>query len=161
MMSKVRIIFLICILVILDQSIKLYINMFHLNNNFNIIGEYVQFKPHLNTDYSWINSLFNLGLGRTFHIVIIVIGLIFIYILFVYISDKTKQARFVVISFIFIFSGVICSLIDKVYWNGSLDYILLKGLFIFDLKDVYITIFQISMIGLILTNYKGLRKTNV
>jgi len=43
--------------------------------------------------------------------------------------------------FAFLFSGAICSLIDKVFWNGSLDYILVKGLFTFDLKDVYINVF--------------------
>jgi len=43
--------------------------------------------------------------------------------------------------FAFIFSGAVCSLIDKLFWDGSLDYILIKGLFTFDLKDVYINIF--------------------
>jgi hypothetical protein len=48
--------------------------------------------------------------------------------------------------FIFVFSGAMCSLIDKVFWNGSLDYIELKGFFTFDLKDVYVNV----SIGLLL-----------
>ena len=43
--------------------------------------------------------------------------------------------------FSFIFAGATCSLIDKVFWDGNLYYILLHGLFTFDLKDVYINIF--------------------
>ncbi len=46
-------------------------------------------------------------------------------------------------------SGGLCSLIDKVFWDGSLDYILLRGFFVFDLKDCYINIFTITAITII------------
>jgi signal peptidase II len=38
------------------------------------------------------------------------------------------------------------SLVDKIFWNGSLDFIQLQILFTFDTKDVYISVF----IGLVL-----------
>ena len=34
-------------------------------------------------------------------------------------------------------------LIDDIFWGGSLDYIQLFDWFIFDLKDVYFTIFAV------------------
>ncbi len=53
----------------------------------------------------------------------------------------------------FIFSGAMCSLIDKIFWNGSLDYILVNGFFMFDLKDVYINIFNgLLILSLFLKN---------
>lgn len=53
----------------------------------------------------------------------------------------------------FIFSGAMCSLIDKIFWNGSLDYILVNGFFTFDLKDVYINIFiGLLILSLLLKN---------
>ncbi|WP_434290219.1 signal peptidase II [Clostridium botulinum] len=57
------------------------------------------------------------------------------------------------IMYAFIFSGAMCSLIDKIFWNGSLDYILVNGFFMFDLKDVYINIFNgLLILSLFLKN---------
>jgi signal peptidase II len=47
---------------------------------------------------------------------------------------------------------------DKLFWNGSLDYLRFKGLFTFDLKDVYITDFEVILIAMIVFNYKNLSK---
>ena len=38
-----------------------------------------------------------------------------------------------------ILAGVICSLIDKLFWKGSLDYILFFSKIV-DLKDIYMFI---------------------
>lgn len=35
-------------------------------------------------------------------------------------------------------AGVICSIIDRIFWGSSLDYIRIKGFFVFDLKDIFI-----------------------
>lgn len=53
-MKRVKFITLIGLLVLLDQSIKLFINHKILDKNFNILSEYVQFKPYLNVEYSWL-----------------------------------------------------------------------------------------------------------
>ncbi len=62
--------------------------------------------------------------------------------------------------FVFIISGTICSLIDRVLWGGSLDYILIKGLFIFDIKDTFITTFELLMVFLIIKHFKLLSTMN-
>jgi lipoprotein signal peptidase len=42
---------------------------------------------------------------------------------------------------IFLVSACFCALISNIFWNkGVLDYIYLKPLFIFDLKDIYVNI---------------------
>jgi signal peptidase II len=43
-------------------------------------------------------------------------------------------------SFTFILAGAVCSVIDKIFWGGSLDFIGLFSWFIFDTKDLFITI---------------------
>ena len=38
------------------------------------------------------------------------------------------------------FAGAVCSLIDKIFYGGSLDFIGIIPLFIADIKDIYICI---------------------
>ena len=45
-----------------------------------------------------------------------------------------------VIAFIFLFTGALCSLIDKIFYGGSLDFIGICNLFIADIKDIYINL---------------------
>ena len=42
--------------------------------------------------------------------------------------------------FIFVSCGALCSLIDKVFYGGSLDFIGISNLFIADIKDIYINL---------------------
>ncbi len=44
------------------------------------------------------------------------------------------------LTFILLFSGGLCSLIDKIFWGGSLDFLHIHNLFIADIKDIFITI---------------------
>ena len=44
------------------------------------------------------------------------------------------------ICFLFILSGALCSLIDKIFYGGSLDFIGISNLFIADIKDLYINL---------------------
>lgn len=55
-------------------------------------------------------------------------------------------------------SGGLCSLIDKCFWNGSLDYIMIKNLFIFDLKDIYIIIFEIIVVFCVIKDWENVLK---
>ncbi len=158
MLKKPVCISITALLVLLDQCIKLFIHFFFRNSEINIIGEYIQFKPYLNIEYSWINSLLHLGIGRYIHILVLILVILAVGICFKFIRAMKKGDKLVDILFIVIISGALCSLIDKVFWGGSLDYIALKGLFIFDLKDVYITIFEMLLAGMLVFNYKGLRR---
>ncbi len=44
------------------------------------------------------------------------------------------------------FSGALCSLFDKLFWNGSLDFLLVRGRVAFDLKDAYIAAAELIFI---------------
>ena len=54
--------------------------------------------------------------------------------------------------FLFIFAGALCSVIDKVFYGGSLDFIGISDLFIADLKDIYI---NLGLLFFIMSCYKN------
>ncbi|NEU04998.1 signal peptidase II [Clostridium senegalense] len=141
------------ILVAIDQIIKIVINNKFFDKKFPILPPLLYFDPMFNRDYSWFNSMLQLGVGKYIHILIVVIMSILIYQLYQYLNKQFGDNKIINIMYAFIFSGAICSLIDKVFWNGSLDYISLNVFFTFDLKDVYINVFiGLVILSLILKN---------
>lgn len=147
----------VLILIVMDQIIKIIVKSYY-GVKIPIIKNLIYFKPTLNEDYSWINAIFNFGWSRLFHIVYVLIALFIFYYAFKYIYFKVgKRIEFQVLE-VFLISGALCSLIDKIFWNGSLDYIFLKGLFVFDLKDCYITIFEILAFILVIKNWTSISK---
>ncbi|MBU5225090.1 signal peptidase II [Clostridium senegalense] len=141
------------ILVAIDQIIKIIINNKFFDKKFPILPPLLYFDPMFNRDYSWFNSMLQLGVGKYIHILIVIIMSILIYQLYQYLNKQFGNKKIINIMYAFIFSGAICSLIDKVFWNGSLDYISLNVFFTFDLKDVYINVFiGLVILSLILKN---------
>lgn len=131
----------ILLLIILEQCIKIVINDNFLNRKVPIIPHYLYFQPMFNRDYSWFNSMLQLNVGKWIHIVLVASMLTLIYLFYRYLNKQLLTSKIINGMFVFIFSGATCSLIDKVLWNGSLDYIYVKGFFTFDLKDIYILMF--------------------
>jgi signal peptidase II len=140
-------------LVTIEQGIKVVINYNFLDTRIPILTPILYFEPMFNRDYSWINSMFQLGIGKGIHIATVVIMAIFIYLFYQYLNQQSITGNILNVLYAFLFSGTLCSLIDKVFWDGSLDYILVSGLFTFDLKDVYINIFiWLLILSLLLRN---------
>ena len=143
----------VLILVTIEQAIKIVINNNFLDKKFPILPPLLYFEPMFNRDYSWFNSMLQLGIGKWIHISIVVIMSILIYLFYKYLNKQFGPNKTINIMYAFIFSGAMCSLIDKIFWNGSLDYILVNGFFTFDLKDVYINIFMgLLILALLLKN---------
>ncbi|MCB2362173.1 signal peptidase II [Clostridium estertheticum] len=142
----------------IEQFIKIIINNKFLNNKFAIFPPLLYFKPMFNRRYSWINSMLQLGNGKWIHIIFVTVMLILMCLFYHYLTMELGNNKIINVMFAFLFSGAICSLIDKIFWNGSLDYILLNGLFTFDLKDVYINIFSGLLILLLLSKNKTIKQ---
>ena len=147
-------------LISIEQGIKLIINYKYLDINFPILEPLLYFEPKFNRDYSWFNSMLNLGVGKGIHILIVFMLISLTFLVYKFINKKIETTNLIDTTFAFLFSGAICSLIDKVFWNGSLDYILFYDLFIFDLKDVYVNVFIGLVILMIIIDYKGLRSAD-
>lgn len=148
------------ILVLIDQSIKIYIYNNLMNKEFYIFGSIIGFSPIINTKYSYFNSFGNMEIGLITHIVLNIVMLFLILIIFDFIKERYSNNKIIYCLFVLACAAAICSLIDKVFWGGSLDFISFKNFFIFDLKDVYISIFQIVAMLCIILNYKKLKAIN-
>ncbi len=156
--SKAWVWFGIVLLIGIEQGIKLIINTHYLNLSKPIFAPYLYFQPMFNRDYSWINSMLQIGIGKWAHVFFVVV-MIALIISFYAFMQKTRTVTTVMrVMFIFIVAGATCSLIDKVFWDGSLDYIYLNGYFTFDLKDVYVNVFNGLLVLMVIINYKAISR---
>ena len=130
-------------LILLDQLIKIIINAYFLDARFTILNPFFEFEPTFNNKYSYLNSLlhkkFDIDLGIWFHIVINIVIFILVFFSYRYLRNNLNRSKLFDISFIFCFSGILSAFISTYIWiKGCLDYIYLKPLFVFDLKDLYL-----------------------
>lgn len=137
-------------LIVPEQGIKLIINRFFLDASVPVVPSILYFRPMFNRQYSWFNSMLRFEGGKWLHIVIVTVLIVLLVLFYRYLRKKMGPDKIINVMFAFIFAGAMCSLIDKVFWDGSLDYILLNGFFTFDLKDVYINVFNGFLIYLLL-----------
>lgn len=149
---------LVLFLVTIEQVIKVVIYNNFFNKKTPILSPLIYFKPMFNRDYSWFNSMLQLGIGKWIHILAVAIIIILIYLFYKFLNKQFGTMKIINFMYAFVLSGAICSLIDKVFWNGSLDYICIKGYFTFDLKDIYIDIFIGLLMLLLLIKHKVINK---
>ena len=164
-MSIRKIIFLICLLVFIDQIIKIVIYSFFMEVKFEIIPSLFEFKPFFNVKHSYVNNLlykyFNVNLGLLLHV-----GLyLFILIIFIpslwltFRNNIHENKKLLDVAFSFMIAATICAISGNVIWQkGTLDYIYLKPLFIFDLKDLYSNCFTILLLFYVFKNRAQLKK---
>lgn len=127
------------------------IAIFFINLEFDIITNFLKFRPIQNEKYTFGGNY--IGFLSNFWIAIILnIFVILIFISgYMFYLHKYKRVDFWAKStMISGLAGSFCSLIDKVFWGGSLDFIQIPQLFTFDLKDCYVTfvVVLILVIGL-------------
>ncbi|KNY28300.1 signal peptidase II [Pseudobacteroides cellulosolvens] len=146
------------LLIAIEQTIKIIIYNNFFDKRFAILPPILYFEPMFNRHYSWFNSMLKLNAGKGLHIAVVVILSILVIVFYRFLTKRIGSIKIVNIMFAFLFSGAMCSLIDKVFWDGSLDYIMLKGFFTFDLKDLYIDVFIGLMILLLFTKNEQLKQ---
>jgi len=164
-MNVRKIIFLICLLIIIDQTIKIVIYSFFMEIRFEIIPSLFEFRPFFNVNHTYVNDLlykyFNINLGLLFHIVLFLfILIIFIPSLWLAFRNNIHKNKILLdVAFSFITAAAICAISGNLIWQkGTLDYIYLKPLFIFDLKDLYSNVFLILLIVYTFKNKAELKK---
>lgn len=138
--NSISVVIATLLLIAVDQGIKIIIKLFYFDKSFVIIKDMLSFDPIINTNGSWLNARFETGVSFTALIIINIIGLFLILELYRYILHKGNRGFYLDFSFIFMFAGAFCSLIDKTFYGGSLDFIGIIPLFIADIKDIYICI---------------------
>lgn len=162
-MMRVKVMILLTMLLVaIDQGIKLAI--------FNHAGDvqvdifcFLGFKPTFNERHSYINTLlhthFNKDLGLWPHIfVFLIIQVLFLY-LYALLRNKTKLCpRVLDYAMVFQFAAMICALLGNLVWTqGTLDYLLIKDHFVFDLKDLYVLVFIFLFLVTVFRNRNAYR----
>ena len=137
------IIFLVIILVAIEQIIKLIICLNYQDISLEIIPSLIDFKPTLNNKTFYWLGLMNIDFGRWLRLATAIIILIALCLFYLYLKRTLQNKKWLDISFVFGIAGVLCSLSDNIFFGGSWDYVYLKPLFIFDLKDIYMDCFSI------------------
>jgi signal peptidase II len=148
----------ILLLFAIDQIVKIIIYYSLFNYNFDIIRGLINFRPIINTNLSWPGNFLNIFSNPVFlYIINILLFILFISGYSFYRSKVHSAGKWATRIFIFGVAGCICSLIDKLFWGGSLDFIQITGLFTFDLKDCYLTISEIAFLFICLKNHKKIK----
>lgn len=139
----------------IDQGTKLIIYKYFLDTRFDILPPIVEFYPKFNANYSYVlNNLLHMKLSGVLYVLLILVMQILG--IHMYIKQRKCTESFL-LDFIFILfeAGYLSALCCAFFWEkGCLDFMYLKGLFIFDLKDIYLTVFGFSL-------YIYLVKTNI
>lgn len=124
----------------LDQGIKILIKFLWFNNDFPLINNILYFRPIINTEGSWLNARFGTSVSFPILITLNVFAILIFIEVYRYYLHKGNKDFWADMCFIFVSCGAICSLIDKVFYGGSLDFIGVSNLFIADTKDLYINL---------------------
>lgn len=131
---------LVLILVFIDQFSKIIVNTFLKNSSFRIFEGRIGFDVYLNKDYiSVFNHDFNLNLSLITLIVINIFILVLLVTFYVYVLKNKGLNNLLRILLLISIAAAICSIIDKIFWGGSLDFIVFFG-YIIDFKDIMLYI---------------------
>lgn len=127
------------ILIIIDMLIKLIIDSYFMEYEF-IVNNLIGFKPYLNlTQLSIFNNELSLGVSTGALIVLNIMLIPAIPLAFRWVIKGNELDDSINISEDLLLAGAVCSLLDKIFWGGSLDYIYLLNRWIIDLKDIYLS----------------------
>lgn len=145
-MKTKTILLLILFLIALDQAVKLIIYNYFFDYNFDIIPGLLEFTPVFNDKHSYVNVLLDQHLGVNMdlwiHLLIFLFAELIILTLYGFFRTFSEKTKLLDLSITFQIAGLVCALVGNLIWQqGTLDFIYLKPLFVFDLKDVYVNCF--------------------
>lgn len=140
------------LLIAIDQLTKIIIKFYFFDYKFYIIPKTLSFNPIINTSGSWLNVRFKTNISFPILILINFIALFVFLELYRYFKNKNIKGFYADFCFIFIFAGSFCSLVDKLFYGGSLDFIGVGSLFIADFKDIFI---NIAIFLFLMASYKN------
>lgn len=137
----------VIILVLIDQVIKIIIAEAFMQCEFDILHEAIRFNPVINTRLSYAGNYIDMFSSPLFAVILVALSVfLFLSGYMLYRTKRTRTSFSVKLIMICGIAGCLCSLIDKLFWGGSLDYIQIPNHFIFDLKDCYLTVAEIIFV---------------
>lgn len=137
----------VLLLVLIDQIVKIVISEGFRKCEFDIISKVLRFNPVLNTHLSYAGNFFEL-LSNPYVAILLNILVLFLFLsgYMLYRAKRVHTSFAVKTIMIFGMAGCLCSLIDKMFWGASLDFLQIPTLFVFDLKDCYLTVAEVIFV---------------
>lgn len=147
---------MLVLLVLLDQLSKLLISRYFMTAHWS--GQFIGFAPVLNRAHQSIyNQLFNWHVPLFVLVLINLLVLIVFGSVFLFFRHEQRMTPLRQIYFNCLLSAALCSLLDKVFWGGSLDFIRWQH-YIYDLKDVYLTAAEVLIVIDLVKNWSRIRQ---
>ena len=161
--KKLSVVFIL-IAIAIDQGVKIWLFSREWQNiSEAIIPPVFYFEPSHNTLGSYLWVLLKLrDVSHLLNVVLVVIiGTIFIEFWRFY-RQKRRNSSWINVFMNLFLAGISCNLIDNIFHGGSLDYITIRPFYIFDMKDMYITMGLMFIIIEIIDNklYKDDKEFN-
>lgn len=127
-------------MVIIDQGVKGVIYLLYMGKKATFLNNKIGFTPYINrSQLSIFNHEFNMSLGIFTLIMVNIFGIFILCFTYKIVKKREYTNKYYEITFLLIASGALSSLIDKIIYKGSIDFILFFG-HIHDLKDIYLYI---------------------
>lgn len=147
------------ILISADNIVKSIIRIFFKEPvTITIVDKWLYFYPVVNTQGSWLSARYGLDYGINIFIVINIVILPLIVQIYRFYVYKKGKSPWIDMAFILMISGAASSLVDKVFFNGSLDFIELYRLFVADFKDFYLTLSIGCLLSFLMLNSKDMKQ---
>lgn len=121
----------------LDVLIKVIIDAYFLDTRFTIIPGLFEFKPTFNDIAPYFFQLLGYRIDHISHVILVCAIGVAACLVYIRALKKAKDPKWLNVAFALIFATTLSSLTAQIIYKGILDYIYLKPLFVFDLKDVY------------------------
>ncbi|MDD5936411.1 MAG: signal peptidase II [Clostridiales bacterium] len=151
----------IVLFVAIDQLIKFMILQNCMEANVPLISDLIAFHPIRNTKLSWAGNFFSLSRNPIFLYTLNISAFVLVPLLYNYYwNTSVRETKVGRIFFSMILAGMICSFVDKL-GGGSIDYIQIKNLFTFDLKDCYLSIWEASIFIYFVTHWRTMKNFNI
>jgi len=127
-------------LIIADMFIKAIVTGFFMGKKKLFFGGLFGFCPHINREQMGINhelAKIDMHISNGANIVLNIFIIIFVGALLIRLNRKKVYGRMFAIGSCIGIAACICSLLDKIIWGGSPDYMYIINEYIIDLKDIY------------------------
>lgn len=123
------------LLILIDQTVKIVILKVFMQCEFDIIVKVLRFNPELNTRLYYGGNFFEI-LSSPFATISLNILAFFLFLsgYMLYQAKRARTSFLVKMIIICGIAGCLCSLTDKLFWGGSLDFLQIPNVFIFDIS---------------------------
>ena len=143
------------LLVLIDHALKLVaVLSLSVGNKISLLGEAVQFA-NIHNPTTWLANTLKVAVGVEIIVITLVVFLICTLLVHRFYEVNYRRSFWSHMSFAFLFAAFASAIIDYLFRGHVVDYILLPGVYAFDLKDFY------SQVGVATSAIEGFDNSHI